>query len=161
MIEKNPAIKTNEEYKKEILNKIKNTQDKPKFDKTQRVSEFDNKWNMNNKIIELFANNIEKDQQLKEKYAVILIIILSIQLMALIIIFVFKGLSILKYSDTTFNIFVSGGIAEVFVLVKVIVKYLFKDNLTEALKIIIENNNKPKYKTKNNKNSKSDKPREI
>ena len=58
----------------------------------------------------------------------------------------------LIYSDSTFNIFITGGIAEVFVLVRVIVKYLFKDNLTNALNIILENNNQVKYHKKNNKN---------
>ena len=106
------------------------------------LREFDNKWNMNNKIIELFANNIEKDQSLKGKYAIILIIILVIQLIALFVIFILKGCNVLSYSDTTFNIFITGGIAEVFVLVRVIVKYLFTDNLTSALNIILENNNK-------------------
>ncbi len=110
---------------------------------------------MNDKIIALFADNISKDQTLKEKYAIILIIILSIQLLALIVIFILRGVDILKYSDSTFNIFVSGGIAEVFVLVRVIVKYLFKDNLTNSLNIILENNNKIKQlKSKNSVKSK-------
>lgn len=53
----------------------------------------------------------------------------------------------MRYS---FNIFISGGIIEIFVLVEVIVRSLFKDNLTEALKIIIASNNQSKV-YKNNK----------
>lgn len=117
-------------------------------EETKPIDEISKKWNMNEKILELFTKNIEKDQKLKERYAIILIVILSIQLLALIVIFILKGRNILNYSDSTFNIFVSGGIAEVFVLVRVIVKYLFKDNLTNALNIILENNNKTKYKAK-------------
>lgn len=70
----------------------------------------------------------------------------------------------MHYSDTTFNIFITGGIAEIFVLVRIIVKYLFKDNLTNALNIILENNNPAKRyvgnnhsnrnKTKSNENEK-------
>lgn len=144
MIEKNPAIKTNEEYKKEILEKIESKPENLKTDKPRPLSEFENKWNMNNKIIELFAGNIEKDQKLRGRYAIILIAILTVQLLALIIIFVLKGCNVLDYSDSTFNLFITGGIAEVFTLIMVIVKYLFNDNLTEALKIILTNNNQVK-----------------
>lgn len=123
-------------------------------EETKAIDEISKKWNMNDRIIELFAENITKDQGLKEKYAIILILILAIQLIALIVIFILKGCNILNYSDSTFNIFISGGIAEVFVLVRVIVKYLFKDNLTNSLNIILENNNKTKY-FKNRTNSKN------
>ena len=140
MSQKEPAIQTEDKYKLEILEKL-NKMPKEDLSKTQRLSEFDNKWNMNNKIIELFENNIEKDQKLRFVYAIILVVILG-------------------YSDTTFNLFVTGGIAEVFVLVRVIVKYLFKDNLTNALNIILENNNKSKYKKKNN-NKTSNKSRTL
>lgn len=120
-------------------------------DKTELVEEIENnnkpidevskKWNMNDKILELFAENIVEDQKLKNTYAVILIIILAIQLIALLTIFILRGLRILEYSDSTFNIFVTGGIAEVFILIRVIVNYLFKDNLSNSLNIILENNN--------------------
>lgn len=112
-----------------------------KNDKIMPINEINKKWDMYDRIIDLFIKNIGTDQGLRQKYAVILIIILTIELIALICIFVLKGLDILNYSDATFNLFITGGIAEVFVLVRVIVKYLFKDNLTNALNIILENNN--------------------
>jgi len=96
---------------------------------------------MNDKIVQLFVDNIGQDQKWRSRYAIILLVILALELIALTTIFILKGVNILNYSDTTFNIFISGGIAEVFILVKVIVEYLFKDNLTEALKIIITMNN--------------------
>lgn len=108
------------------------------------INEINKKWAMNDKIIDIFVKNIDEDQELRKRYATILIIILAIELVALILIFVLKGLDILYYSDTTFNIFITGGIAEIFVLVRIIVKYLFKDNLTNALNIILENNNPTK-----------------
>lgn len=107
---------------------------------------------MNDKIINIFVKNIDEDQKLRKRYATILIMILAIELIALIAIFMLKGLNILNYSDTTFNIFITGGIAEVFVLVRIIVKYLFKDNLTNALNIILENNNPSRSYAGNNKN---------
>ena len=114
---------------------------------------------MNNRVLELFVKNIEQDQKLRNKYAMILIGILAIELIVLMTIFVLKGCKVLEYSDGTLNIFVSGGIAEVFLLVRVIVKYLFKDNLTEAFKIILRNNNKGHTDNKKfNKHNKFDKP---
>lgn len=162
MSDKIPAIETSEKYKKEILEKIENKPETLKDDETKTtVSEIENKWNMNNRIIELFSKNIENDQTLKEKYAIILIGILTVQLIALIVIFILKGCGILDYSDATFNIFITGGIAEVFVLVKMIVQYLFTDNLTEALKIILRNNNQVKDEEKNGNNIRNDKTEGI
>ncbi len=156
MSKKEPAIKTNEDYKLLILDSFEKKQEE-KESKPQRLSEFDNKWNMNNKIISLFETNIEKDQKLRFVYAIILVSILGIELLALITIFILVGCEVLKYSDIAFNLFITGGIAEVFVLVRVIVKYLFKDNLTNALNIILENNNKSRYKNNKKKNKITDK----
>jgi hypothetical protein len=155
-----PARETDDTIKKQIINSFKKKQKEENSKKIQYVNEISKKWDMNDKIIELFAKNIEKDQLLKEKYAIKLISLLKSQLFALTLIFILKGIGKLSYSDTTFNIFITGGIAEIFVLVKVIVKYLFKDNLTDALKIILTNNNQLKNNRNKNKNNikKSDKP---
>ncbi len=150
MSKKNPARGTSEkDYVITFFNKKNEILDEPNNNKT--VDEISKKWSMNERILNLFSDNIERDQSLKERYAIILIIILAIQLVALIAIFILKGCSVLVYSDSTFNLFITGGIAEVFVLVRVIVKYLFKDNLTNALNIILENNNKINYKHNNKK----------
>ena len=91
--------------------------------------------------------------------AKILVGILIGDLIALIVIFILVGCNVLKYSDFAFNLFITGGIAEVFVLVKIIIEYLFKDNLTGVLNIILTNNNKFKSNNFNRKNNKnSDKP---
>lgn len=153
-----PAKGTKEKYNI-ILNMFKDENEITNIsdgEDTKPIDEVSKKWDMNDRILELFSDTIERDQGLKEKYAIILIIILCIQLIALITVFVLKGCELLTYSDSTFNIFISGGIAEVFILVRVIVKYLFKDNLTSALNTILENNNKIRQ-TKNNsyKNNKS------
>lgn len=122
--------------KKRVYSEIK-TKSKP-------IDEATKKWDMNDKIVDLFKERIEKDNILKVKYAKNLIHILIFQLIALNVLFVMKGLGFLNYSEMSFNIFITGGIAEIYVLVRVIVKYLFKDNLTESLNIILENNNSQK-----------------
>lgn len=161
MNDKTPAFQIQDEYKQKILKSFSNKTKENEQNRLQHLSEFDNRWNMNNKIIELFENKIEKDQKLRVSYAKILIFILIIELIFLIVIFILTGCGILKYSDITFNLFITGGIAEVFYLVKIIVKYLFKDNLTSALNIILKNNNKLRYKKKKYNKKTSDKPRVI
>lgn len=156
MSKKNPARETKD---MSIILKMfdKNNEIIDNEDNNRPIDEVSKKWTMNEKILDLFADNIERDQNLKEKYAIILIIILAIQLLALITIFILKGCNVLTYSDSTFNLFITGGIAEVFVLVRVIVKYLFKDNLTNALNIILENNNKRNFKNNKKVNIKKNK----
>ena len=168
MSKKNPATGTNEElFYENIKSMFTASNEVISDDKkiaTKPVDELSKKWEMNEQIIELFADNIKHDQELKQKYAIILIIILIVELISLFIIFILKGNGILSYSDTTLNIFITGGIAEVFVLVKIIVQYLFKDNLTNALNIILENNNTLESKkniNKNNYDSSYDKKSEI
>ena len=151
------------DYKQLIFDVLEKSKEKQEIEpevKNTPIDQVKKTWDMNDKIIELFVKNIDQDQKLRSKYAMILIIILGIELIALITIFCLKGIGILNYSDATFNIFISGGIAEIFILVRVIVKYLFKDNLGEVLKIIIETNNIKKIqKFKNHQNNKKqDKP---
>ncbi len=128
----------------------------------EELDDYKNKWSMNNRVIDLYLENIKQDQKLRSEYAEKLIKILAFELFVLVLIFIGKGAGFLNYSDSSLNIFITGVIAEVFILVRVIVKYLFKDNLTEAFKIIITKNNKDNYKKNNNKykirNKKSDKP---
>lgn len=151
---KNNPVKSTEDMTKQLVIKMFNSKNEAtkvkEQDNTKPIDEISKKWDMNDRIVELFEKNISKDQKLKERYAIILIVILAIQLIALLVIFILKGCGILNYSDSSFNIFISGGIAEVFILVRVIVKYLFKDNLTNSLNIILKNNNQTKY-TKNKK----------
>lgn len=104
----------------------------------------------------LFETKIESDTKLKRRYAMALIILLIITIVALNVWFVMKGLGILNFADTTFNLFITGGLAEIFVLIKIIVKYLFDDNLTELLKLILDRNNQ-ENKSKNNNFKKNNK----
>ena len=157
-LEINPASITenNIDKTKEIVIKMfdskKELTDIEEQEKTIPIDEAANTWKTNDRITNLFANKIEKDTDLKGKYAIILIGILIFQLVVLNILFILKGCEVLKFSDTTFNIFITGGIAEIFVLVRTIVKYLFSDDLSELLKIILKANN---YKFKDNKENKN------
>lgn len=163
VLEENPATETKEddidieETKKVLLymlDKKKNIKNIEEQEDAKAIDENRKKWNTNDKILELFAEKIKKDTELKEKYAIILIGILIAQLIILNILFILKGREILILPDTTFNIFISGGIAEIFVLVKIIVEYLFKDDLAELLKIILKANN---YKFPDNNDNKNKK----
>lgn len=163
ILEENPATETKEddidieETKKLLLymlDKKKNIKNIEEQEDAKAIDENRKKWNTNDKVLELFAIKIKKDTELKGKYAIILIGILIFQLIILNILFILKGREILTFSDTTFNIFISGGIAEIFVLVKIIVEYLFKDDLAELLKIILKANNYKFPDSNDNKNKK-------
>ena len=152
MSKKNPAKETlGKDYVIEFFNQKNEITNSDNVKKSKYIDEITEKWNMNHTILNIFKNKMERDQYLKEKYAIILISILAVELVALIVIFILNGCGVLKYSDATFNLFITGGIAEVFVLVKVIVNYLFKDNLTNALNIILESNNKINSRENNKK----------
>ncbi len=143
MSNKSPAHNTDE--KKYIIqffnskNEIDNIEAK---EETKPVDEATERWNMNRTILRLYEKGMQEDQQLRKTYAKILIGILIVTLISLIVLFILRGINILNYSDTAFNIFVTGGIAEVFILIRTIVKYLFKDNLTQPLNTILESSNK-------------------
>mgnify|MGYP006927291197 CR=1 FL=1 len=120
-------------------------------EKSKSVDEISRKWQMNDKVVDLFCGSIDSDVKLKEKYAKILVIMLAIQLFALNGIFIARGLNFINYSDVAFNIFITGSLGEIFGLVMVIVKYLFKDNLSESLQIILKSTNfSKKISNKNN-----------
>jgi len=135
----------------EMLNSSNEIKEVEEKEETKPIDEAKKRWGMNDKLVDLFAEKIEVEKKLKQKYAVYLIWILIGQLLLLNIWFCLKGFNIIKFSDTAFNIFITGGLAEVFLLIRVIVKYLFNDNLTELLKILVRTNNN----TQHNKETKS------
>ena len=140
------AIKTKENYIKEIQEIFDKKEDLKTQEKNNTIDEVSNTWSLNAKVTELFETKIKSDTKLKRRYAMALIILLIVMVIALNVWFVLKGLGILNFSDSTFNIFITGGLAEIFVWVKIIVKYLFDDNLTDLLKLILDRNNKGSQK---------------
>lgn len=122
------------ESSNENIKKVKDTNEK-ETDLATFITR--NKWQVYKDIANIFTERSKNDNDLKEKYSKKLIIILVFQLIFMNIIFILGGIGILNYSDTTFNIFVTATIAEVFSLVTIIVKYLFTDNLTKLLSNIL------------------------
>ncbi len=53
-------------------------------------------------------------------------------------------MGLLTYTEKTLNIYVGGGLIEVISLIAIIVKYLFKDNISLSLNSILEKNKKNK-----------------
>lgn len=111
-------------------------------EKTQSVDTIKNNFKLQNKVVSAHCDNITSDISIKKVYSKILLIILAVQFIVLDLIFVFVGLGSLKYSDISLNLFVTGGLIELIGLVTIIVKYLFKDNTTESLRIISHINDK-------------------
>lgn len=122
------------ESSNENIKKVKDTNEK-ETDLATFITR--NKWQVYKDIANIFTERSKNDNDLKEKYSKKLIVILVFQLIFMNIIFILGGIGILNYSDTTFNIFVTATIAEVFSLVTIIVKYLFTDNLTKLLSNIL------------------------
>lgn len=105
-----------------------------------------NKWQVYRDLVDLFKSRTENDNNLKKQYSKILVWILIIQLVAMNIIFILKGCNKLNFTDTTFNLFITATIAEVFTLVTIIVKYLFTDKLTDLLSGILSDEDKKNKK---------------
>ena len=144
MSKKNPAKGTEEnlEFIMKLFENSKEIKQETNKEANKPVDELSNTWSLNAKVTELFETKINSDTKLKRRYAMALIILLIVMVIALNVWFVLKGIGILNFSDSTFNIFITGGLAEIFVLVKIIVTYLFNDNLTDLLKLILDRNNK-------------------
>lgn len=97
----------------------------------------DYKLSLYKQIVDVYDKRNEKDNTIKEKYAIWLIRMLGIQLIVLNCIFIFQGFGWINLPTSTLNIFITASIAEIFALVNIIVKYLFTDNLTNLLTKIL------------------------
>lgn len=149
MSKNNPAKGTKDKY--EIIMKMFNPDNEVSKinndEEAKPIDETSKKWSLNTKVTDLFEEKIKSDTKLKRRYAMALIILLIVMVVALNVWFVLKGLGVLNFSDSTFNLFITGGLAEIFILVRTIVQYLFNDNLTELLKLILDRNNKENLET--------------
>lgn len=99
---------------------------------------------LDSEVIHSFTANAADDRKLKTKYAKVLIIILGVQLIFFNAIFVVCGLGKLNYPESILKLYVGGGLLEIISLVAIIVKYLFKDNISLSLNSILEKNKKNK-----------------
>lgn len=96
-----------------------------------------NNFELQNKVVNSFCDNISSDIKIKKRYSLCLIIVLAIQFFILDYIFLEVGLKKLEFTDFTLNLFISVGFLELVGLITIIVKYLFNDNITESLRIIM------------------------
>lgn len=134
----------NEEYIRkldDLYTKIK-PKSKIKYEEEQSKSldEARTRVELDSKAINTFCDVIDKDTKLKKIYAIVLLVMLGLQLIATNVIIIFFGAGILYFSDKVFNLYISGSLIEIIGLVLIIVKYLFKDNITNSLKNILINN---------------------
>ena len=79
-----------------------------------------------NRSHKLKNDNLETDIKLKKSYAKWLIGVMIGQLLIMNIVFIFVGLDFMKYNEYILHLYISGTLLELFGLVLVITKYLFK-----------------------------------
>lgn len=72
--------------------------------------------------------NKKADIRLKKRFAHYFKVTLAIQLITMNIIFILVGIGILKFSDYTINLYMTGTLIEIFGIVLIMVKYLFSDH---------------------------------
>lgn len=133
-----------ERQRREILKNLFSNNNKEYEERaiSQSWDETEERFKIDKETIDTFLDNVKVDTFLKKVYAITLLIVLVLQLVSINVVFILTGRGILKYSDTAFNIFISGALIEVIALVMIVVKYLFHDNIGETLKNILEKNKK-------------------
>ena len=106
--------------------------------KSEALDEARERLKYDGKVIQAFTQTTREDRDLKKNYAILLIGTFIFQLIVFDVFFFLCGLHILKFSDATLNIYITGGIIEIVLLIKIIVSDLFKDNITDPLKTVIK-----------------------
>ncbi|MBE6146929.1 MAG: hypothetical protein E7168_01185 [Firmicutes bacterium] len=99
-------------------------------------------------IREAFVKNAKTDRTLKIVYGVVLLVLLALQLIGVNVVFVFGGLGKLNYTDNTFNLFIAGSLIEIAVIVRIVVKYLFTDNISKPFDNVIKHHHDKKNNQK-------------
>lgn len=125
------------------IDEIKSSEERQSFDEVQE------KLKTHSQVREAFSNNAKTDRILKIIYGIILLILLVLEIVVVNVIFILGGLGILQYSDITFDIFIGGSLIEVVLIVKIVVKYLFTDNITKPLNSMIDHNHEKNVQHKN------------
>lgn len=72
--------------------------------------------------------NKKADIRLKKRFAHYFKVTLATQLITMNIIFIFVGFGILKFSDYTINLYMTGTLIEIFGIVCIMVRYLFSSH---------------------------------
>ncbi len=108
--------------------------------KTESLDEAKERLFLDSEVIHTFTNNMKEDQKLKKIYASILLVVFIVQIIVFNVFFVLIGLGIFDFDNSTLNIYIISAILEVIFLIKIIVSYLFKDNITTPLSHVLEKN---------------------
>lgn len=114
------------------------------YPEKESFSEAKERLQLDSEVIHSFTANVDEDRKLRKGYAKILIWLLFIQLLFFNGVFVACGLEKLAYEESTLRLYIGGGLLEIVSLVAIIVKYLFKDNVSMSLNSILEKNKKDK-----------------
>jgi hypothetical protein len=80
-----------------------------------------------NRSHKLKNDNLETDINLKKSYAYWLIGVMIGQLLIMNTVFILVGKELIKYSEYILHLYISGTLLELFGLVLIITKYLFKE----------------------------------
>lgn len=89
-------------------------------------------------FINQLVENAKDDRDLKKQYAFWLLFAFWAQLIIFNLFFMGAGINVYNFDSSTLNLYVTGGIIEIIALIKIIISYLFQDNLTESLKSILD-----------------------
>ena len=108
--------------------------------KTESLDEAKERLLLDSEVIHAFTDSMKEDQKLKKIYASILLVVFIVQIIAFNVFLAFIGLGILDFDNSTLNIYIIGAILEMIFLIKIIVSYLFKDNITIPLSNVLEKN---------------------
>lgn len=141
----------NNEEGSETKGKCKKGKAKPEVSNEEDAQPFDEiqeELKTHKEVRNAFITNARTDTILKRVYGGVLLAMLTIQLIAINVIFILGGCEVLKYSDSTFDIFITGALIEVAIIVKIVVKYLFADNISDVFKNSMNHN----HSLPNNKN---------
>ena len=108
--------------------------------KTESLDEAKERLVLDSEVIHTFTKGIESDQKIKRIYAFILLGVFIAQVVAFNVFFILVGMNILNFDNSTLNIYIVGAFLEIIFLIKIIVSYLFKDNITIPLSNVLEKN---------------------
>ncbi len=87
-------------------------------------------------IIRVWRQQQDQDRKMRKLYATWLMIAMSLQVVAINVIFILIGSGILKFEQWTANTFIMAVFAEVGALVLLVVKYLFPATSDRILELI-------------------------
>ncbi len=106
------------------------------IDHLGRLQDIQERGKHHRTIINTWKNQQNQDRSMRKLYATWLMIAMSVQIVAINLIFVLIGCSILKFEPWTANTFVMAVFAEISALALLVVRYLFPATSDRVLELI-------------------------